>query len=75
VLPFRLQAKPQSENDNGFKVDKGKDRFEKYISLFEGDTFYCKVSSKDTGGDMYIFESVRDKKGGPPLHYHFAQDE
>ncbi len=24
---------------------------------------------------MYIFESTRDKKGGPTLHYHFQQDE
>lgn len=59
----------------GFKVDAGKDRFEKSISLFEGDTFYTKVSTADTDGALYIFESTRDKKGGPPLHYHYEQDE
>ena len=59
----------------GIRVSAGKDRFHKPISLFEGDTFYTKVSTKDTDGDLYIFESTRDKKGGPPLHYHYEQDE
>lgn len=59
----------------GFKVDSGKDRFDKSISLLEGDTFYTKVSSKDTNGDMYLFESTRLKKGGPSLHFHYDQDE
>ena len=59
----------------GVKVDAGKDRFEKPISLYEGDTFYTKISTADTDGDLYVFESTRSKKGGPPLHYHFTQDE
>ena len=59
----------------GFKVDAGKDRSDKSISLFDGDTFYTKVSTKDTEGDMYIFESTRVKEGGPILHTHFNQDE
>lgn len=59
----------------GFKVDTGKDRFEKPITLFEGDTFYTKVSTSDTNGDLYIYESTRVKKGGPPLHLHYDQDE
>jgi len=75
--PFALMAKPFSKKrvDKGIKVDAGKDRFGESISLFEGDTFFCKVSTKDTDGDIYIFESTRDKKGGPPLHYHYEQDE
>src|SRR5688572_31092342 len=59
----------------GFKVDAGKDRFDKSMSLFDGDTFYCKVSTRDTEGDMYVFESTRVKEGGPILHTHFEQDE
>lgn len=59
----------------GFKVDAGKDRFDKPISLFEGDTFFTKVSTTDTDGALYMFESTREKKGGPPLHYHYTQDE
>jgi mannose-6-phosphate isomerase-like protein (cupin superfamily) len=43
--------------------------------LLEGDTFYTKVSSKDTDNDLYIYESTRVKEGGPPLHYHTEVDE
>ena len=56
-------------------VANGSDRFDKPLSLFDGDRFYCKVSGKDTDGDLYIFDSTRLKEGGPPLHYHPDQDE
>jgi len=69
------RAKSKTREGKGFKVDAGKDRFDKSISLFEGDTFYCKVSTKDTDGDMYVFESTRIKEGGPILHTHYEQDE
>lgn len=61
--------------DKGFKVDAGKDRFNQAISLFDGDTFMTKVSTKDTNGDLYVYESRRVKEGGPALHVHFDQDE
>ena len=59
----------------GILVGADKDRFDKPLPLFDGDTFYCKVSGKDTDGDLYIFESTRLKEGGPGLHYHYSQDE
>jgi mannose-6-phosphate isomerase-like protein (cupin superfamily) len=59
----------------GYKIDGGKDRAEKPMHLFEGDTFYTKVATADTDGDLYIFESTRVKKGGPNLHLHPDQDE
>jgi len=74
---FNANAANKSKNreDKGFKVDAGKDRFDKNISPFEGDTFYCKVSAKDTDGGMYVFESTRIKEGGPILHTHYDTDE
>ena len=79
VLPFSSFARPRSEKIyqrvSGFFVASGKDRFDKKISLFEGDTFFAKVSTSDTNGDLYIYESTREKKGGPPLHVHYDQDE
>jgi mannose-6-phosphate isomerase-like protein (cupin superfamily) len=56
-------------------VGTGKDRFDKSISLFEGDTFFTKISTRDTNGDLYVFESTRVKNGGPAQHYHYDQDE
>ncbi len=75
--PFTVLAQTikSFREDKGFKVDSGKDRLGKSISLFEGDTFTSKVSTKDTDGDIYVFESTRVKKGGPSFHYHFEQDE
>lgn len=75
--PFYVKAKPGSwaRDDKGFKVDAGKDRFDKNISPFEGDQFYTKVSAKDTDGGMYLFESTRIKEGGPILHIHYDTDE
>jgi len=65
----------KTRDAKGFKVDSGNDRFGKSISLLEGDSFFTKISTKDTDGDMYAFESTRVKKGGTTLHYHYEQDE
>lgn len=77
AVPFNSMAgfflKPRDKK--GYKVDTGKDRVEKPMHLFEGDTFYTKVSTSDTEGDLYVYESTRVKKGGPNLHLHYDQDE
>ncbi|HEY0676835.1 MAG TPA: cupin domain-containing protein [Chitinophagaceae bacterium] len=77
AVPFTIYARVRkgTRDDKGFKVDAGKDRFDKSISPFEGDAFYTKVSTKDTDGDMYVFESTRLKEGGPILHTHYDTDE
>src|SRR6478736_4498085 len=61
TAPFSVIAKPFSKKriDKGIEVDAGKDRFGESISLFQGDTFFTKVSTKDTDGDLHIFESIR----------------
>jgi mannose-6-phosphate isomerase-like protein (cupin superfamily) len=59
----------------GYKVDAGKDRFQKPINLLEGDVFTTKISTKDTDGDLYVWESSRFKEGGPSHHFHYSQDE
>ncbi|HEV8285376.1 MAG TPA: cupin domain-containing protein [Chitinophagaceae bacterium] len=77
TAPFNSIAryKSQKREDKGFKVDAGKDRFDKSISPFEGDRFYTKVSTKDTDGGMFVFESTRLNEGGPVLHIHYDTDE
>ncbi len=74
-LTSYARLKARNRDAKGFKVDAGKDRFDKSISPFDGDRFYCKVSTKDTDGDMFIFESTRLKEGGPILHTHYDTDE
>jgi mannose-6-phosphate isomerase-like protein (cupin superfamily) len=62
-------------DDKGFKVDAGKDRTGRPLSVMEGDTFYTKLSGGDTNNDLYVFESTRVKEGGPSYHIHPEQDE
>lgn len=77
AAPFTIHAKERKRKriESGFKVDAGKDRFGKGTTPFDGDSFFCKVSAKDTDGDLYVFESTRLEEGGPALHYHYEQDE
>ena len=38
-------------------------------------TFYTKITTTDTDGDLYVYESTRLKDRGPALHYYYEQDE
>lgn len=75
ATPFATLAKCWKKSNKAIKVDSGKDRFDKPMSVFQGDTFFTKVSTTDTDGDIYLFESTRVKEGGPSLHLHYEQDE
>ncbi|MDX2267661.1 MAG: cupin domain-containing protein [Bryobacter sp.] len=77
VAPFSLMAKTITKKRvaKGVLVKSRKDRNDKPISLFEGDTFHTKVSTQDSEGDIYVFESTRIKEGGPSYHLHYEQDE
>jgi quercetin dioxygenase-like cupin family protein len=58
----------------GFKVPSGQDRTGEEL-LIMGGRFDLKVSARDTGGDLCIYDTRRSAKGGPALHRHHAQDE
>ncbi|RJQ49385.1 MAG: cupin domain-containing protein [Desulfobacteraceae bacterium] len=60
----------------GIHVFAGMDRFKEDGRMIWGLLpLSNKVSSKDTGGDLYVFEHTNMGKGGPPRHVHFEQDE
>lgn len=65
---------PADPPAKGFKVEGGKDRYEQEM-LIMGGKFDCKVSSRDTNGQLLIYDTFRDEKGGPALHFHYHQDE
>jgi mannose-6-phosphate isomerase-like protein (cupin superfamily) len=68
-------APDQARASSGVKVASGEDRFGQHSFKVEAATIDCKVSAKDTGGDMCVFEATRTGRGGPPLHVHQHQDE
>ncbi len=59
----------------GIKVAAGHDRFNGEITFGGGSPHHLKVSGKDNGGALCIFEGVATRKGGPRLHVHREQDE
>ena len=63
-----------ARSDRGFRVGAGKDRRDEEL-LIMGGRFDLKVSAKDTGGELCIYDTERSSKGGPALHLHHAQDE
>lgn len=61
--------------DKVFTVKTGKDRFNEPI-LYRGvNPNLVKISAKDTGGMLSMFEYEGIAKMGPELHVHFDQDE
>jgi DNA-binding transcriptional MerR regulator/quercetin dioxygenase-like cupin family protein len=57
----------------GFSVEAGMARFDETIKLHGKAPYDCKVSGKDNGGAMCVFESVGG--AGGPQHVHGEQDE
>ncbi|MDB5587571.1 MAG: Cupin 2 conserved barrel domain protein [Devosia sp.] len=50
------------------------DRFGQPVTFLNGQ-FNTKVSGTDTGGALCMIDTVRTRRGGPPLHFHYEQDE
>lgn len=74
ALVSQAHAIENKRSKKGFKVAAGADHFDEEL-LFMGGRFYCKVSAKDTDGDLCIYDTVRWEKGGPAMHLHHHQDE
>ncbi len=55
-------------------VNAGADRDSEPFEFLDA-TFQVKVSGKDTEGRCVIFDTIRHKKVGPPLHLHTDCDE
>jgi mannose-6-phosphate isomerase-like protein (cupin superfamily) len=58
----------------GLRVGANADRFGEEL-LIMGGRFDLKVSAKDTGGELCLYDTTRQSKGGPALHLHHFQDE
>jgi mannose-6-phosphate isomerase-like protein (cupin superfamily) len=58
----------------GFRIAAKEDRCDEEL-LIMGGRFDLKVGSRDTGGDLCIYDTFRESKGGPALHLHYFQDE
>jgi len=57
----------------GFRIGARKDRYDEEL-LIMGGRFDLKVGSRDTDGNLRIYDTVRESKGGPALHRRHFQD-
>ena len=64
-----------SRTTKGCVVKANESRFKENTILFGTSPNDIKVCSKDTDGQLTIFEYTGKVKGGPPLHIHLKQDE
>ncbi len=74
ALIASAQNSKKDAAEKGIKVGNGEDRFREEL-LIMGGRFDCKVSAKDSNGDLCIYDTIRQAKGGPALHIHHRQDE
>ena len=72
-IPFTSTAK--TITGEPFIVDAGKSRFGEVVKFLGVHPNDLKISSKDTGGQLSVFEYTGLGKVGPMLHIHFEQDE
>jgi mannose-6-phosphate isomerase-like protein (cupin superfamily) len=64
-----------SDLDRGIQVPARGDRFGQERQVFGVFGFSIKVATQDTGGDLLVIEQDNAYPGGPPRHFHHAQDE
>jgi DNA-binding transcriptional MerR regulator/quercetin dioxygenase-like cupin family protein len=70
-----LQGRKEMRNEEmfvGFSVGAGRDRFDEQVSL-GCEPIHCKLSGRDTGGALSVFEFNGTSSG--PRHLHRDQDE
>lgn len=68
-------APPAHHLSKAVYVPNGKSRFEDQLMIWGVIPLQIKVSGKDNGGSLFVFEHVDMGKGGPPRHFHYEQDE
>jgi len=75
---YQIKNVNNMRTNKGFKVGSGEARFGSHYKM-KGvtlNTLDIKISGKDTGGDLAVFEQTGlTPNGGPPLHIHPFQDE
>jgi quercetin dioxygenase-like cupin family protein len=69
------QASDSNRMKTGILVKADKDRFMRRKIVLGGFPIDSKVAAQDTDGGMFIIENLNEKKGGPPRHRHYEQEE
>ena len=65
----------ETSNRAAVYVPVGHDRFGRRLTVLGGLSIDFKVSAEDTNGGLFILQHTDHHKGGPPRHFHHAQEE
>lgn len=74
IVPLSQMVGPQGAASAAVVVPSGADRF-RQVRNVGPNALSFKVSTQDTGGRLFILEAVNTRKGGPPRHLHYEQEE
>ncbi|GAB2809697.1 cupin domain-containing protein [Ferruginibacter profundus] len=75
AIGFSNALLSKNSSKKSFTVKAGKGRFGESF-LYKGkNPNDIKISKKDTGNQLAVFEYIGYEKSGPSLHLHFYQDE
>lgn len=75
VMGNLIAQKATPKQTKPFIVDAGKSRFGEVVKFLGVHPNDLKISSKDTNGQLSVFEYIGTAKVGPMLHVHLEQDE
>lgn len=76
IVMARLSAtSPEPSSTQPFVVPAGQSRFGEVVKFLGVHPNDLKISSKDTGGQLSMFDYTGLAKVGPMMHVHFLQDE
>lgn len=75
ALVKSVAAKTNNSSKEPFVVDAGQSRFGEVVKFLGVHPNDLKISSKDTDGQLSVFDYTGLGKVGPMMHIHFYQDE
>ena len=75
IMGNLVAQKSSNKKTKPFIVDAGKSRFGEVVKFLGVHPNDLKISSKDTNGQLSVFDYVGTAKVGPMLHVHLDQDE
>jgi quercetin dioxygenase-like cupin family protein len=73
-IPFEAWTQVTPNESKTAKVPSGQDRLNEQHNIGVSDTTF-KVLSNETGGNLFVMEQGNHKKGGPPRHLHYNEEE
>lgn len=74
IVPGCIRAQESPSKFKIAKVPSGHDRLSEEHTIGVSHTTF-KVLTGETAGNLFVMEQINSKKGGPPRHFHYNEEE